>query len=819
MPTTHAAMPLWGLPVGTKIMFGGRQFAVLKPAEGLVVSQKSTTSMGFDANNTNTYDPSDSNNIGYYLNNTYYNSFPATEKALIKNSTWYTGNETNETASSVNTYIGLLRESEYNTAQAAGIFPSSGEYALWWLITRKSLSTTNVRYVTDAGNVSQTSAGGTSCGVRPAFRILESTIFEYDTKSGMYYYPSTAGIDKTIGELNIGNTIMFHGEAWRVVNPSEGLLVMDRIKEKRAFDPDGTQTYNPSDSNNIAWYLNNTYFNNFTAAEKLLIKNSTWYIGNETNEMASSVDRYIGLLRQSEYNTARDSGIFPSAGENLFMWLITPYSGDTAKVWYGNGNTSPQGSNYAYGIRPAFRMLETEVLESIGNGVYKIYQDTTSPTVDITYSLPSPYKTGTAVIITSTFDEPIADSPIPQISISGANTLANTNMTKTSATVYTYTHTVGAGDGTATVALATAQDLAGNTVTSAPTSGATFTVDNTPPAVPTFTPSTTDWTNQDITVVINYPAGSLEPEYQIDLTGFQAYTGVLTIPANCSIHAKCKDEANNVSTTATLSVINIDKTPPNAPTVSPGTGTYNAAQEVTVSNTSGDVAHTYYTTDGTNPDNTDTEAIGGTLNIDGLDGQTKTLKLVSYDGINKGAISIPYLYTFNKTGPIITANPTGRTKSPDNINVNITITSDNLNNWQYQWDTDSTLDEGNWTTGDTNPQALDPKTEDGTWYLHVRAEDDDENIITQTYGTYKKGTVSPIEGYAADSYPDERKYFKYYVGLDANNIGRVMLVAPKDAGGVKPIFTRDDILDQATHRFKVNGVYYIDREGKIQEYD
>jgi hypothetical protein len=77
----------------------------------------------------------------------------------------------------------------------------------------------------------------------------------------------------------------------------------------------------------------------------------------------------------------------------------------------------------------------------------------------------------------------MATSPIPKISISGANTLLATNMTQSSSTVYTYAYIVGSGNGVATVAMNTGTDLAGNIVTSAPTSGATFTVDNTPPTV------------------------------------------------------------------------------------------------------------------------------------------------------------------------------------------------------------------------------------------------------------------------------------------------------------------------------------------------
>ncbi|PIP18623.1 MAG: hypothetical protein COX41_07190 [Candidatus Omnitrophica bacterium CG23_combo_of_CG06-09_8_20_14_all_41_10] len=69
--------------------------------------------------------------------------------------------------------------------------------------------------------------------------------------------------------------------------------------------------------------------------------------------------------------------------------------------------------------------------------------DTTAPSAAITYSdADGIVKAGDSLTITATFNEAMADSPLPQIAISGANTLAATNMTKSSTTVYTYTHTV-----------------------------------------------------------------------------------------------------------------------------------------------------------------------------------------------------------------------------------------------------------------------------------------------------------------------------------------------------------------------------------------
>ena len=107
--------------------------------------------------------------------------------------------------------------------------------------------------------------------------------------------------------------------------------------------------------------------------------------------------------------------------------------------------------------------------------------DTSLPTAAITYNSVSPYKNGETLVITTTFNEAMLDSPVSQIVITGSG-IANvtaTNMTKTSTTVYTYSYVVPTGDGIGTISLSNGTDLAGNAITSTPTSGTTFTVDNT----------------------------------------------------------------------------------------------------------------------------------------------------------------------------------------------------------------------------------------------------------------------------------------------------------------------------------------------------
>lgn len=64
----------------------------------------------------------------------------------------------------------------------------------------------------------------------------------------------------------------------------------------------------------------------------------------------------------------------------------------------------------------------------------------------------------------------------------------------------------------------------------------------------------------------------------------------------------------------------------------------------------------------------------------------------------------------------------------------------------------------------------------------------------------------------------DRKYFKYYIGLDDREVIKCMLVCGvNDDGSLKKIFSNDDILDKNTHIFKKNFLY-IDKLGEIKKY-
>src|SRR5206468_6975378 len=118
-----------------------------------------------------------------------------------------------------------------------------------------------------------------------------------------------------------------------------------------------------------------------------------------------------------------------------------------------------------------------------------------------------PVKAGTPLTLTATFNEPMADSPVVKLAISavtGGTALAATPMTRVDSTHYTYAYTGQAGNGTATVTMSVGTDVAGNVVTAAPTSGATFTVDNTAPTVSIGAPSATRASSGPVTYIVTY---------------------------------------------------------------------------------------------------------------------------------------------------------------------------------------------------------------------------------------------------------------------------------------------------------------------------
>ena len=91
-------------------------------------------------------------------------------------------------------------------------------------------------------------------------------------------------------------------------------------------------------------------------------------------------------------------------------------------------------------------------------------------------------------------------------------------------------------------------------------------IDKAPPAKPTVTADITAPTNQSVTVTATFPDDSAVKEYSYDNAAWQNYTTGIVLTDNGTVYFRATDAAGNVSDVAELTVSNIDKVAPAAPT-------------------------------------------------------------------------------------------------------------------------------------------------------------------------------------------------------------------------------------------------------------
>jgi len=321
-----------------------------------------------------------------------------------------------------------------------------------------------------------------------------------------------------------------------------------------------------------------------------------------------------------------------------------------------------------------------------------ILVDTTSPTAAISYSPTGPVRAGASLTITATFSEPLLDSPVVRLAISGSNTLSATNMVKSTTTVYTYNHTVGAGDGAATVAMSVGTDAGGNVVTSAPTSGATFTVDNIAPTVTinqaggqsdpsntspinftvVFSESVANFTTGDVT--LSGGAGATTAvvtgsgtNYNVAVSGM---TGNGTVIA--SLAASVATDAagnNNLASSSTDNTVTRDTV---APTLSPVTIASNNAN--TARAKVGDVITLSFTSN--EAIQTPTVSLAGSAAVvanGGGNNWTATLTVGAGTTEGVAAISVAFSDTAGNTGTTVTSTTNASSVTVDRTAPTVTI--------------------------------------------------------------------------------------------------------------------------------------------------
>lgn len=179
--------PLHDETPGTIITFSGRQWIILEQmpnGETYILLNDQIGTRAFDPDNTNLFNPSDTNNIAYYLNNDFYNSL--SQKELIADHSWdrisVDGSRVDSTDfGNVTCKIGLLSYREYERYSkyynSNGILPGSYSY-WWWTRTPRTGSSRNVWVVDTSGGLYTDNASNTGGSVRPALYLKSGILID-----------------------------------------------------------------------------------------------------------------------------------------------------------------------------------------------------------------------------------------------------------------------------------------------------------------------------------------------------------------------------------------------------------------------------------------------------------------------------------------------------------------------------------------------------------------------------------------------------------------------------------------------------------------
>ncbi len=474
MSLAQAQTPLQNVAPGTVITFSGKQWIVLEHmqnGETYILLNEPVCQRAFDPDATFLFDPNDSNNIGYYLNNDFYNSL--SQKELIADHYWDIWSWTYGSGStlypSVHCKVGLLNVDEYmakySSVYGGSILPASFSYR-WWLLWPDGESDDRVMCVkAEDGTVRSSQASADHLSVRPVCFLKGglmidqtnsvndgSTPLEIPTGlSAVATFPTTVNLTwqanteqdlagyriyrnnveiATVGKVTSwtdstaspgttytyelvayntsgqdsqrsnpatvttpsgssgsmlhdqepGTTINFSGREWIILEQmanGETYLILKEPDCQMAFDDDNTNLFNPSDSNNIGYYLNTTFYNSLP--QKGFISDHAWdrvaIHGNWNNSTDyGPVTAKVGLISFREYerySIVYEGTILPGNYE-YFWWTRSPRAEYSDHVWYvhTDGHLSASGGyadDASYSVHPTIYLQAGLALDQDNN--------------------------------------------------------------------------------------------------------------------------------------------------------------------------------------------------------------------------------------------------------------------------------------------------------------------------------------------------------------------------------------------------------------------------------------------------------------------
>lgn len=298
------------------VKFANRSFRILRVNNDKTVKLISDNNAAiFMWGEKNKYKNSNLNNWLNKTNNknsgVYYDTIPSIDKFLIK--TKYSedkllGDKVKKSNKTNSDYIATISINDYVNAGGKNSYLNNGKY--YWLIGHDK-DKMNL-YVNDNGEV-EGGINSDSYGVRAVITMNKNV--EVTTGDGTKNNPYI--IEQNNNTNYIDQYVKIDNDLYKVSKDKNGILRLisnDYIKvnnvENKLPYSNNISLFSLLNINNIAYYLNNTYFNTLSYKDKLLdINNNIGEISDDTelnysNIFKESISTKVGLVNMFDYNTS-----------------------------------------------------------------------------------------------------------------------------------------------------------------------------------------------------------------------------------------------------------------------------------------------------------------------------------------------------------------------------------------------------------------------------------------------------------------------------------------------------------------------------------
>ena len=291
----------------------------------------------------------------------------------------------------------------------------------------------------------------------------------------------------------------------------------------------------------------------------------------------------------------------------------------------------------------------------------------------------------------------------------------------------------------------------------------------------TLTPDITEWTNRDVTVTAVY-GKTLTQNKRLTATGIAGTDFVengserIIIKTNQTVTAKAQDAAGN-EIQKTLTISNIDKTPPTVTITSPSKDW--TKDNISVNLSFADVGsgfknYQYALTNSATAPSSYGQAITnstGTVTISNAGEWYLHVKATDNVGNTTGDI-VKGPYKIDRTAPTVRVTPETKDWTKDNISISLSFADvgSGFKNYQYALTNSATAPS---SYGQTIAKSTDTIqiSNVGTWYLHIKATDNVGNVTSNiAKGPYKIERTAPTVTVS----PETKDWTKNNISISLN---------------------------------------------------